>query len=413
MAWFVYYCLMYLFVAGIHVWSFWNKKAEQWVSGRKNWVTQLQQLPAKKNQRIWFHVSSLGEFEQARPVIEKLKEKNNELDIILTFFSPSGYTIRSAYSQANVYYLPADIPGNAAMWVDIVKPDFAVFVKYDLWPGYLRALVKRKIPAVLISAHWKRSHKFSSWNLPPTKALLYSFKQIFLQQGDDLDYFRSKGFLNLSIAGDTRIDRSLQLPMEAASKIPDALKNLPPFDLVAGSTWPGDEKRISEAIQQLNLKLLIAPHDTSEESIERVVNAFPFPVTKLSSYKQEDPLPKVMIVDSIGLLAYVYSLGKIAYVGGGFGAGIHNTLEPMAHGKPLIFGPAFGKFPEAVTMVEEKAAISINTTDELIKAINLFNQSDHAKRAGTIAYRYLVDHRGASDKVVNYIAKSIRNEQKV
>jgi len=403
---------MYLFIAGIYVWSFWNKKADQWVSGRKNWVSQLQKLPAKKNQRIWFHVSSLGEFEQARPVIEKLKEKKNDLDIILTFFSPSGYTIRSTYSNANVYYLPADIPGNAARWIDLVKPDFAVFVKYDLWPGYLRALAKRKIPTVLISAHWKPSQKFSSWNLPPTRALLYGFRQIFLQQADDVDYFQRKGFQNLSIAGDTRIDRSLQLPLEAASKIPDALKAIPPFDLVAGSTWPPDEKRIAEAIQQLNLRLLIAPHDTSEESIERLVNTFPFQVTKLSSYKVGDPLPKVIIVDSIGLLAYLYSLGKIAYVGGGFGAGIHNTLEPMAHGKPLIFGPAFGKFPEAVDMIKEKAAISISTTDELIQTLNHFNLSDNAERAGAIAYRYLVDHRGASDQVVNYIVGSIPNEQK-
>ena len=143
-----------------------------------------------------------------------------------------------------------------------------------------------------------------------------------------------------------------------------------------------------------------------------VFNAFPFAVTRLSSFKVGDPLPKVMIVDSIGLLAYLYSLGKIAYVGGGFGAGIHNTLEPMAHGKPLIFGPTFGKFPEAVTMTKEKAAISINTTDELIKALNHFNQSDNAERAGGIVYRYLVEHRGASDQVVNYIVGSILNEQK-
>ena len=403
---------MYLFLAGIHVWSLWNNKADQWVSGRKNWVRQLQQLPAKKNQRIWFHVSSLGEFEQARPVIEKLKEKKPELEIILTFFSPSGYNIRSTYSKASVFYLPADIPGNAAKWIDIVKPDFAVFVKYDLWPGYLRQLAERNIPAVLISAHWKRSQMFTSWNMPPTRALLHSFRQIFLQQPDDVYFFRGKGFQNLSVAGDTRIDRSLQLPMEAASKIPDTLKALPPFDLVAGSTWPPDEKRLSEAIQQLNLSLLIAPHDTSEETIERLMTTFPFQVMRLSSYKAGDPIPNVMIVDSIGLLAYLYSLGKIAYVGGGFGAGIHNTLEPMAHSKPLIFGPAFEKFPEAVSMIKEKAAFPINTTDELIQALNYFNQSVHAERAGKIAYQYLVDHQGASDQVVNYIVGSIPNELK-
>jgi 3-deoxy-D-manno-octulosonic-acid transferase len=407
MAWILYYPLMYMMVAGLRLSALWSKKSANWVRGRKNWQQQLADLPVKKGHRVWFHVSSLGEFEQARPVMEELKRADPGIEIILTFFSPSGYLIRKDYPYAIVRYLPVDLPGNAMKWVSGVRPDIAVFVKYDLWPGYLRALHLLDIPCILISAHWTPGGIFTSRSLPPTRQLLRSFRQIFLQKGEDLDYFRSKGFNNLSIAGDTRIDRSLQLPGEVADKIPGWLLQAPPFDLVAGSTWPRDEKVLVKAITTLHLKVLIAPHDIAEENIQRIMKWLPVPAARLSHLSTADNLPEVVVVDSIGLLSVLYAVGKIAYIGGGFGAGIHNTLEPMAHGKPVIFGPAYQKFPEAVDMVRAKSAFTIRDEDGLMSVIQALQPGEAAATAGKRALDYLLNNAGASDKVANYILESL------
>lgn len=407
MIWPFYFLLIYLMTAGIRLSSLWNAKSKHWVSGRKNWKEDLTGIPPKKHRRIWFHVSSLGEFEQARPVIEKLKAHHEPVDIILTFFSPSGYLIRSGYPLATVRYLPVDLPGNAAKWIEGIQPDIAVFVKYDLWPGYLKALEKRKIPAVLISAHWSPGDLLNSRNIPPTRSLLRKFNHIFLQQENHLAYFRQKGFENISVAGDTRIDRCLELPAETDARLPAELKVLAPFDLVAGSTWAPDEKLIIEATKTLNLHVLIAPHDVSPENVNRLVHSIPFPVVKLSELREATPTAAVVIVDSMGLLSVLYAKGNIAYVGGGFGAGIHNTLEPMAHRKPVLFGPAYSKFPEAVEMVALKAARSVTNAQELIDAIKFFKDGTQAEAVGKTANDYLVRNSGASAKVTKYLLESI------
>lgn len=407
MIWPFYFFLIYLMIAGIRLASLWNAKSKQWLSGRKNWKEDLKTIPPKKNRRIWFHVSSLGEFEQARPVIEKLKAQPEPIDIILTFFSPSGYLIRSAYPLATVRYLPVDLPGNAETWIDGIKPDVAVFVKYDLWPGYLKALGKRKIPAVLISAHWTPGSMLNSRNVPPTKSLLLTFNQIFLQQKDHLAYFQQKGFNNLSVAGDTRIDRCLELPSETDDRLPAELIAMEPFDLVAGSTWPPDEKLITEVTTTLNLRVLIAPHDVSSGNVNRLINSFPFPVVKLSELHEGHLNARVVIADGIGLLSVLYAKGNIAYVGGGFGAGIHNTLEPLAHQKPVIFGPAYSKFPEAVEMVRLKAARPVTNAQELMDAIRFYKEATHAKAAGQTAHDYLARNAGASAKVTKYLMETI------
>ncbi len=407
MIWPFYFLIIYLMTAGIRLSSLWNVKSALWVSGRKNWKEQLKMVPPKKHRRIWFHVSSLGEFEQARPVIEKLKAHHEPIEVILTFFSPSGYQIRSGYPLATVRYLPADLPGHASHWIEEIQPDIAVFVKYDLWPGYLKALDKKKIPAVLISAHWTPGGLLNSRNIPPTRSLLRKFSRIFLQQDNHLAYFRQKGFENLSVAGDTRIDRCLELPAETDARLPSELKVLESFDLVAGSTWPPDEKLIIEAVKTLNLRVLIAPHDVSSANVNQLIHSCPFPVVKLSELREGTTTASVVIADSIGLLSVLYAKGKIAYVGGGFGAGIHNTLEPLAHKKPVLFGPAYSKFPEAVEMVKLKGARSVSTIQELIEAVNYFRKPGNAEVAGKTAFAYLVKNSGASDKVTKYLLESI------
>lgn len=407
MIWILYYLIMYLMVAGIRISTVWNDKSKQWINGRKDWQEKLESLPTKSTTRIWFHVSSLGEFEQARPVIQHLKALQPECEIILTFYSPSGFLLRSNYPMASVMYLPADLPGNAKKWVELIKPDVAIFVKYDLWPGYLKALTQKEIPTYLISAHWIPGRWLSSWALPPTRTLLKNFKQIFLQEGDHLSYFKKQGFNNLSVAGDTRIDRSLELPSEVSSKIPQMLLDAGPFDLIAGSTWPQDEKIIVEVMQQMNLKIIIAPHDVSGASIQRIIKLLPPNTRKVTELNAEEPIPHVIVVDNIGMLSVLYSLGKIAYIGGGFGAGIHNILEPMAHQKPVLFGPDYKKFPEAVAMVAQGGALSVTNASDLQKKIQFLLEGTNTEKAGKIAFNYLQVNAGATLTVATSILESI------
>lgn len=403
MIWIFYYLVSYGFVGLIHISSFWSSKSKQGLSGRKGWRKKIRLLPIGKGPRVWFHVSSLGEFEQARPVIESLKKHRPDAEIILSFFSASGYAIRSGYPLAHVVYLPFDLPGNASQFVEIIRPDLAVFVKYDLWPGYLKALQKRNIPSILISANWIPQQRFSSWNLPPTRSLLKGFKKIFLQRGGDINMLQKKGFNNLDVAGDTRIDRCLELPAEAHARIPETLKTYGPFDIIAGSTWPRDEELLSALVKDKNLKMIFAPHDVSETNIERLMHSLSVKATRLSQLRNDDEQVQVIIIDNIGLLGVLYSLGRIAYIGGGFGAGIHNILEPMAHGCPVIFGPRYEKFPEAKEMVDAGGAISIHDEQELGAAYDQLSGIESGKTANAAITDFLEKNKGASQKVTTYL----------
>ena len=393
--------------AGIYISSLWSSKSRQWISGRLGWTKKLKALPVKEHTRIWFHTASLGEFEQARPVIEQLKEQQPDIEIILTFFSPSGYSMRKDYPLASVFYLPADLPGHAKKWLRLVQPDMAVFVKYDLWAGFLKNVLSKQIPAYLISANWIPGSIFQSWSFPPVNALLKKFNAIFFQNGNYVAYFKSKGFENIHVAGDTRIDRSLALPKESIHKIPDVLKDAGPFDLVAGSTWSTDETLLQEVITTLQLKVLLVPHEVTETTLQRITKLFANISVRLSDIEAGNPVPSVILVDQVGILSALYSLGRIAYVGGGFGAGIHNTLEPMAHQKPVIFGPKFQKFPEAVEVVKAEGAWTISNASELRSLLEELLRPGIAETAGKKGYAFLTQNQGATDKVTGYILDSI------
>ena len=404
--WFLYHAFVYAFVLGIRISSIWNEKSRQWLAGRKDWKSTVATLGKKKQPRIWFHVSSLGEFEQAKPVIEKIKASRADIEIILTFFSPSGFLTRKSYPLANVLYLPADLPGVAKKWISLIQPDMGVFVKYDLWPGYLRAMHELNIPCILISANWLPDKAFGSWSVPLNKPFLKKFRRIFFQRNTDLDFFKKLGFHNLEHAGDTRIDRALHLPSEMNDRIPSELKNQR-FDLVAGSTWEKDEELVIHAIKKLGLRAIIAPHDTSKKNIDRLLQNLEFPYTLLSQITSSKHSEDILIVDSVGLLSVLYGLGDIAYVGGGFGKGIHNTLEPMSHGIPVIFGPGFSKFPEAVDMVEVKSGWSVSNKEDFIRTLQILGSKAPRETAGLENFKYLQVNSGATDKVTKYILESI------
>jgi 3-deoxy-D-manno-octulosonic-acid transferase len=396
---------MYFMILGIRLSSLWNPKAALWISGRKSWRNNLKLIPEKKSLRIWFHVSSLGEFEQARPVMEDLKRVHPQIELILTFFSPSGYEIRKNYLLAKVFYLPADLPGNAKKWVSVIHPDLAVFVKYDLWPGYLSTLVKSNIPFLLISAHF-RPGSLSSWSIPPTSQLLKKAKAIFLQDAIGMEEIKRKGFENIRVAGDTRIDRTLEIAQDAQQHIPKYLLQSGPFDLIAGSTWEEDDHILIPVIEKLKLKVILAPHDVSESRISRLMHRLHVPAARMSNMTMSDDAIQVLVADNIGMLAYLYALGKIAYVGGGFGKGIHNILEPAAHHLPIIFGPKYRKFPEADSMIQSGAALSIQNEVDLLNAIGSFS-GEKGKQAGNLAFSFLEINKGATQIVTTYIRESI------
>lgn len=396
----------------IRISGLWNLKSKQWIRGRSNWKTILENLPAKNNYRIWFHVASLGEFEQAKPVIENIKNKKKGVEIIVSFFSPSGYNQKHDYQHAVVVFLPADIPGNAEIWMKYVNPDMAVFVKYDLWPGFLKCIIENGIPAVLISAYWTPQQKISSWTIPLTQSLLRKFSKIFIQREEHVAYFTHKGFHNIAIAGDTRIDRSLQLPGEVDLRMPLQMMDMPPFDLIAGSTWREDEKLLIHAIQHLNLRAIIAPHDVSASNIKRLMQELPFKYKLLSELKNSDEEFQVLIVDTMGHLSILYACGDIAYVGGGFSAGIHNLLEPMAHTKPVLFGPRYEKFPEALDVLKSGAGKSVKNKFELIEAIKYFKLERNAEASGVLSKNYLQENAGATEIVTDYLMEVISYGQR-
>lgn len=400
--WPLYYAGVYAMVFAIRISSLWNEKSRLWLSGRLKWKEELAKIPPKKSKRIWFHVSSLGEYEQARPVIQEIVASKPATEIILSFFSPSGFQARKNKEQGYVIYLPADLPGNAENFIRQLKPDLAVFVKYDLWPGYLNALIKKQIPSLLISANWIPGKMHASWAFPLNHQLLLKFERIFFQRHHDLKYFQEKGFRNIEVAGDTRIDRTLDLPNEIEIRIPVNLKNVS-YDLVAGSTWPSDEALIIHAIEKLNLRAIIAPHDVSVSNIERLKRSLPGKFDVLSELQSSSPSNPVLIIDTIGLLSVLYHLGKIAYVGGGFGKGIHNILEPASHARPVLFGPSSGMFPEAADLIKERSAFMVRDKNEIITTLKWMLQPGVSAEAGAKGYEYLKKHAGATGIVTKFI----------
>ncbi len=397
---------MYLFMLGIRISSIWNEKARQWISGRKNWKSSIDKIPPKSGRRIWFHVASLGEFEQTKPVIERLK-REEQIEIILTFFSPSGYNQNLSDSKTIVTYLPHDLPGYADYFISSIQPDMAVFVKYDLWPGYLKSLADHSIPAILISANWSPVGKLSSWSIPLTKKYLKNFKRIFFQREEHIPFFQLKGFKNIVKAGDTRIDRSMNLPLEKEQRLPEKIAMAPQFDLVAGSTWPADERMIIPVIEKLNLRTVIAPHDVSPANIKRLTKEFTVPFKLYSELHDSSIHENVLIIDTVGLLSVLYSVGSIAYVGGGFGNSIHNTLEPAAHSKPIVFGPHFTTFPEAVDMIGLECAWSVKNKEKFQEVLEKLSEEGVGKEAGEKAFEYLSGKAGATEIVTRYILESI------
>lgn len=373
------------------------------ISGRKNLLDDLHTQIDHSSQKIWFHCASLGEFEQARPLIELIKEQHPEIKIILSFFSPSGYEIRKEYKYADhVCYLPFDSGKNARKFINIVKPDFAVFVKYEFWYGYIDELYKQNIPLFLISAIFRKSQLFFKPYGGFFLGQLKKYRFIFLQDAPSQQLLNKYGINNTLVCGDTRIDRVYQISKEEYSnEILDAFSK-DKFTIVAGSTYSFDEKLLKNLLEESSqYNFIIAPHETDEANINRIMISFNGFAQRFSHTKKPvSSDTRVIIIDTIGLLSKIYRYADITYVGGGFGKGIHNILEAAVYGIPVIFGPKNKKFKEAFELINNNTAYEIKEFIELKEVADKFLKNPELlKICKERLSKYFSDSIGASSGI--------------
>lgn len=381
------------------------RKAALWTQGRRDIFPQLERAVGDGGRIIWFHAASLGEFEQGRPVMEALRERYPDYRILLTFFSPSGYEIRKNYSGADwVFYLPADTPRNAARFLDAVKPEMAVFIKYEFWLNYLSALAERGVPAYIISSIFRRdSVFFRPWGGAFRRALR-SFRRLFVQDAESEGLLAGIGVTAVTVAGDTRFDR--------VGRIADGARRLPQVEdfvdggtvFVAGSTWAPDEELLVRLMNaNPDVKFILAPHEMDEKRIGELEAAVNGGAVRYTRYGEADGGrdKQLLIIDTIGILSSVYSYGSYAYIGGGFGVGIHNTLEAATFGMPVAFGPNYAKFREARDLVALGAAQSVAGYEELSAWFSALRSDGEAyDRAAKQAAEYVRSHRGATSIIL-------------
>lgn len=400
-----------IFMAG-----FFNTKAAKWKSGRKDIFIKLKKvMQGSKQPLAWFHCASLGEFEQGRPLIEAFRNTFPEYKILLTFFSPSGYEVRKDYAVADyIFYLPLDTPFNAKRFIEITKPSVAIFVKYEFWFNYLNELNARKIPTFLVSAKFRAEQYFFKSTGAWFRKSLHFYHTLFVQDKNSETLLKTIGVNNVIVCGDTRFDRVLNISHQPFSdSVTEQFKNGQLLWL-CGSTWEEDEKLIFPVFEKIRqsqrgIKLLIAPHDVGEARIKSILGKYPGAVRYLESLKESKALADVMIIDKIGLLSYLYRSADIAYVGGGFGKGIHNLTEAAVYGIPVIFGPNHQKFNEAQELLKRGGGFSISTAEELEKImLRLLAEPGYRKSAGEAGAVYILSGQGSTGRIITELEKTVR-----
>lgn len=387
-----------------------NSKAKLWLQGRKKIFTSLKNKIQPEDKIFWIHCASLGEFEQGRPVIEKLKKEYPQHKILLTFFSPSGYEVRKNYEHADfIFYMPLDTPLNAKHFLDIVKPRAIFFVKYEFWYFFLRETGSRNIPLYLVSGIFRKNQRFFKPRGIKSRKMLRWFTHFFVQNEESKRLLNSINLNNVTVAGDTRFDRVYEITKQSGELplIEKFAKN--ELVMVAGSSWKPDEELILRYFNESDhsFKLIIAPHEIHKENFNRIIKAVSSGknVVKYSEADKKDlSAADVLIIDCIGILSSVYKYGHIAYIGGGFGKGIHNILEAATFGLPIIFGPNYLKFKEAVDLKEQKGAFSITNYNELKSILDLFlANKEKIKVSGKISSQYADQNRGATERILKVV----------
>ena len=388
-----------------------SPKIKLFVDGRKIVFQTLENKISSSDKTIWFHAASLGEFEQGLPVMEKIKQEFPNHKIVVTFFSPSGYEVRKNNTVADVtIYLPLDTKSNAQKFLKLVHPDLVFFIKYEYWPNYLNELKKLNIKTYLISGIFRENQAFFKWYGGFYRNALKAFDYFFVQNENSKLLLQKLGFQNVKISGDTRFDRVVSI-LERDNSL-DFIKQFKnnTTTIVIGSSWPKDENFLVNYINKTNemVKFIIAPHNVRTEQIQDLKNSISKKVI-LFSEKENIDLSNydVLIVDTIGILTKIYSYADIAYVGGGFGnPGVHNILEPATFGIPIIVGPNFSHFAEAVALVHQEGCVSIANQNQLDDAFsNLISNDDIRYEKGHICSTFVQMNKGATAAILKYIIK--------
>lgn len=398
---------------GIWITSFFNEKAAQFINGRKTVFRQIKEDVVVNENYIWIHCSSLGEFEQGRPLIEKLCTAFPHYRLVLTFFSPSGYEIRKNYEGvAHVYYLPMDTLANAKHFINLLRPQMAIFIKYDFWYHYLKTLQRWQIPTLLVAASFRKDQPFFKPSGILFREMLACFDHLFVQDQKSRQLLEEIEFENVTVIPDPRIDRVAQMSQNVREHpvIRDFVKGHQV--IVGGSTYEIEEGWLHRFFKNSDhdLKLIIAPHEVSRNHLKTLKEQFGNQARFYSQTSPQNLAPhvRVLIIDQVGYLNELYQYGNLALIGGGFAKSIHNILEPAAFGLPILFGPKYQKFQEAYHLIAQGGAFYVQAYEEFRPKAKDLLKKERGKRSGNICRTYIRENTGGTEQVYDYIAQRLR-----
>lgn len=403
----MYNFVIYIYLFAVKLVSLFNPKVKLMVKGHSEVFDILKSKIEKDKKYIWFHAASLGEFEQGRPLMERIRRQYPEYKILLTFFSPSGYEVRKNYQGADVIcYLPFDTPRNARRFVKLANPCMAFFIKYEFWQNYLKNLQKHHVPTYSVSSIFRKNQVFFRWYGGKYFKVLTRFTHLFVQNEVSKELLASLNIRNVDVVGDTRFDRVIEI-FEQAKQLPlveQFKKNS--MVMVAGSSWQPDEDIFIRYFNEHpEMKLIIAPHVIGESHLTEIIGKLKRPYMRYTQATPENvEQADCLIIDCFGLLSSIYRYGEIAYVGGGFGVGIHNVLEAAVYGIPVLFGPNNQRFQEARQLLETKGCFEIHNYEEFKEKMDrLMTDAPYLEKCGKLSGDYVKQHAGASDKVMKAV----------
>ena len=403
----IYNLAMYILELGVKLAALFSDKPAKMVKGYREVFDLLQRKIDRNAQYIWFHAASLGEFEQGRPLIERIRKEYPQYKILQTFFSPSGYEVRKNYDGADIVcYLPIDTPSNVKKFVDLVNPCMVFFVKYEFWQNYLNTLYKKGIPVYSVSSIFRSNQIFFRWYGKGYQQVLKTFAHLFVQTEESKQLLAGIGVNNTTVVGDTRFERVLDI-CAAAKQLPLVQKfKGDALTFVAGSSWGPDEDIFIKYFNaHPEMKLIIAPHVVNDSHLKEIESKLQRSSIRYTNATEDNvQQADCLIIDCYGLLSSIYRYGEISYVGGGFGVGIHNVLEAAVYGIPVIFGPNNKKFREAQHLLANKGGFEINGYEDFQQLMDKFlTDESYLKQSGKAAGDYVKDNAGAMDKIMKRV----------
>lgn len=413
----IYRILSFLYFKVIRLAALFMPDAKAFVEGRKNWELGFRNFnvryPLHERPRLWIHAASLGELEQGREVIEKIRSEFPDYLIILSFFSPSGYQKRKDYDQVDyVCYFPSDLGSDVQKFLDLMNPQLAIFIKYEFWFTTLSQLYKRNIPYFYIAAIFRKDHYLLKPFFKSLLRMVMQAKYVFLQDEQSRIYLLNKGYSHTAVVGDTRLDRVFRMAHEPFTDVITSSFCGDAKVFIGGSVWPEDIRLLKPSLRNLldrSWKLILVPHKIRQKDLELIERSFENCTERYSQFKNLDTT-QVLIIDQVGQLARLYKYASLAYVGGGFGKGIHNILEPVSHGIPVCFGPRHHKFPEAKELIERAVAFAMDYPPELIGITTQIQGRSALLKEKILAY--IAENLGASEHIFKHLKADLKQWQK-